>query len=52
MRLIEERASAYADADHTIETSGKTVPEVVSAILAWLGATPGTAMQASIGDEE
>jgi shikimate kinase len=35
--LLEARRAAYADADHCVETSGRSVDVIVDEIAAWLG---------------
>lgn len=37
-RLLADRAAAYADADHTVDTSGRAIAEVVDEIVARIGA--------------
>ncbi len=37
-RLLGERAAAYADADHAVDTSARSVEDVVEEILCWMGA--------------
>ncbi|MBI2963857.1 MAG: 3-dehydroquinate synthase [Deltaproteobacteria bacterium] len=37
-RLLGERAAAYADADYAVDTSGRSVADVVEEILRWVDA--------------
>ncbi len=37
VRLLEERGAAYADADTTVETSGRPVSDIVETIARWIG---------------